>query len=48
MTPEAKCTRAEPDFLKPTSYQNITNVIQYIGSKAGIKQYGGTKDQIFE
>ena len=30
----------EPDFLNPNSYENIIHVIQAIGIRAGIKQYG--------
>ena len=36
-----KCTVGEPDFVNPNSFQSIIQVIQNIGVRAGITQYGG-------
>ena len=38
--PNIKCETGEPDFINPNGYHNIIQVIQAIGIRAGIKQYG--------
>jgi len=37
--PKISCQAGEPDFVNP-NYQNIIQVIQAIGIRAGVKQYG--------
>ena len=37
-----QCMIGEPDFENPNSYQSIIKVIQKIGIRVGISQYGGT------
>lgn len=42
--PKTSFQAGEPDFVNPNSYENIIQVIQAIGIRAGIKQYGeGTR-----
>ena len=42
------CTVGEPDFINPNSYSAIIQVIQNIGVRAGIKQYGtGSREWLF-
>ena len=41
--PEVHCQVGEPDFVNPNSYDNIIQVVQAIGTRAGVKQYGGGK-----
>ena len=38
--PKITCQAGEPDFINPNGYQNIVQVIQAIGERAGIKLYG--------
>lgn len=45
--PNIKCNAGEPDFINPNSYEAIVQVIQNIGSRAGIKQYGGEREWLF-
>ena len=45
--PNITCKTGEPDFLNPNSYNTIVQVIQNIGFRAGIKQYGGNKEWLF-
>ena len=40
-SPNITCTVGEPDFENPNSYQTIIKVIQKIGVRAGVTQYGG-------
>ena len=40
LLPIISCKAGEPDLLNPNSCHNIIQVIQSIGIKAGIKQYG--------
>ena len=43
--PDIKCITGEPDFINPNGYEAIVQVIQNIGFRAGIKQYGnGTRE----
>ena len=35
------CTIGEPDFINPNSYRTITQVVQNIGVRAGLRQYDG-------
>ena len=41
--PKIECVTGEPDFVNPNSYQNIIQVLQNIGFRAGIEQYGGCR-----
>ena len=45
--PDIICNAGEPDFINPNSYDSIIQVIQNIGVRAGIKQYGGDMEWIF-
>lgn len=42
--PDINCLTGEPDFLNPNSYQNIIQLLQNIGYRAGVKQYGGNRE----
>jgi len=46
--PDIKCMAGEPDFVNPSGYHNVIQVLQSIGTRAGIKQYGnGSKEWLF-
>ena len=46
--PDVSCRVGELDFINPNGYFNIIQVLQSIGIKAGIQQYGcGTKEWMF-
>lgn len=45
--PKLVCKTGEPDFINPNSYSTIIQVIQNIGIRAGIKQYGGEREWLF-
>ena len=46
--PDIECTTGEPDFLNPNSYHNIVQVLQSIGERSGVKQYGtGDREWLF-
>ena len=34
------CQTGEPDFINPNGYHNILQVIQSLGFRSGIRQYG--------
>ena len=38
--PNIDCMTGEPEFLNPNGYNNIVQVLQSIGLRSGIKQYG--------
>ena len=38
--PNVSCQTREPDFINPNVYHNIIQVIQAIGFRSGIRQYG--------
>ena len=40
-SPDITCTVGEPDFVNPNSFHTIIKIIQNIGVRAGVKQYGG-------
>ena len=40
---DINCVAGEPDFVNPNSFATITEVLQNIGHRAGIKHYGGGK-----
>ena len=40
--PDTTCFVGEPDFINPNSFKNLIQIIQNIGVRAGIKQYGGS------
>ena len=40
---DINCVVGEPDFVNPNSFATITEVLQNIGHRAGIKHYGGGK-----
>lgn len=46
--PNISCKAGEPDFLNPNGYHSIIQVIQTIGLRSGIKQYGnGSREWLF-
>ena len=46
--PKIKCKTGEPEFINPNGYHNIIQVLQSIGERWGIKQYGnGKREWIF-
>ena len=45
--PDINCNAGEPDFVNPNSYATIIQLIQNIGIRAGIKQYGGLREWLF-
>ena len=46
--PQIECMAGEPDFINPNSYQSITQILQTIGTRAGVKQYGtGLREWLF-
>ena len=42
--PNTTCKTEEPDFLNPNSFQNLILILQNIGYRAGIKQYGVVRE----
>jgi len=38
--PDIKCMTGEPEFVNPNGYHNIVQVLQAIGERSGIIQYG--------
>ena len=45
--PDINCNASEPDFVSPNSYATIIQVIQNIGIRVGIKQYGELREWLF-
>ena len=45
--PDINYNAGEPHFVYLNSYATITQVIQSIGIRAGIKQYGGVREWVF-
>ena len=46
--PDVSVHAGEPTSIDPNDYDNIIQVLSFIGSRAGIKQYGtGKREKIF-
>jgi len=46
--PDIKCMTGEPEFVNPNGYHNIVQVLQAIGERSGIIQYGkGQREWLF-